>query len=467
MDLTGSHATQLGIALLLGILLFVMVYGIAERKIIGLLIIMIPFQLISSRYGSINMVLTYLIGLSLVFKGSIRYLPLLPAVIGILAAYFISTALALRPTWIDHVLYIISITSNFVLFYIVYNHFRDSGDVKFAFKLLTWMNVLVVIYGLIQIIIGPDKFAFLGIDEFSFASNLTEKQRLVGTFGAPGINAEYFALQILLLGYLFMNYQDKRTKIFLLCLMMANFALIVATGSRGSFLSLMGGIVLFLWFFRKQLGTLVLIRIVGIGSLLFVLMAVVIIKYTQFNVLFERLGDTELSESGVPDTREFAFNLALDRIPDAMIFGHGPQLRLIDEETRRIVGYQSMPGYPHNLYLFLLYTLGSVGLFAYTVFFYLVLRQFWISRKTQVDDVFIRGIPMLGILLLIVFFVDQLKIEFLRLRVNDMQHYLFTLWAILLAFTNLKNVAAEEKTKLNDNKDETKEVSTRYPRLRK
>ena len=48
-----------------------------------------------------------------------------------------------------------------------------------------------------------------------------------------------------------------------------------------------------------------------------------------------------------------------------------------------------------------------------------------------------------------------------------MQHYLFTLWAILLAFTNLKNVAAEEKTKLNDNKDETKEVSTRYPRLRK
>ena len=146
IDLSSGHATQLGLALLLGVILFVMAYALPERKIIGFLIIIIPFQLIMSRYGSLNMVLTYLIGFSLILKGRINYFPLLPVVLAILTIYFISTFMALRPTWLDHLLYIISIISNFVLFYMVYNFFRSNADVKFAFKLLVLMNILVVAY---------------------------------------------------------------------------------------------------------------------------------------------------------------------------------------------------------------------------------------------------------------------------------------------------------------------------------
>ena len=466
IDLSSGHATQLGLALLLGVILFVMAYALPERKIIGFLIIIIPFQLIMSRYGSLNMVLTYLIGFSLILKGRINYFPLLPVVLAILTIYFISTFMALRPTWLDHLLYIISIISNFVLFYMVYNFFRSNADVKFAFKLLVLMNILVVAYGLIQIVIGPEKFAFLSIDEFSFASNLTEKQRLVGTFGAPGINGEYFALNILLLGYILMNGRDVKIKILVLGLMLANFGLLVATGSRGSFLVLMGGILLFLWFYRKQLGALVLIRVVAVGSLLFTLIAVIIINYTDFNVLFERLSETELTDSGVPDTRKHAFDLALDRIPDAMIVGHGPQLRLINEESRLIIGYKSMPGYPHNLYLFLLYTLGFLGLLTYMVFFFSLYFRFWRGSKQNIDDSYLRGIPTLGMLLLIVFLVDQLKIEFLRLRVNDMQHYLFTLWAILLAFTDLnQNKISQNNVPKKPEKAENHTII--FPGLRK
>jgi len=466
MDLSSGHAIQLGLSLLIGVLLFVMVYVLPEKKILAFLIIIIPFQLITSRYGSLNMVLTYLVGVSLILKGSIKYLPLLPVVLAILTTYFISTFLALRPTWVDHLLYIISIASNFVLFYMVYNFFRSNADLKFAFKLLVWMNILVVIYGLMQLVIGPEKFALLGIDELSFASNLTEKQRLVGTFGAPGINAEYFALQILLLGYMFMNDKVRKIKFFVLCLMLANFGLLVATGSRGSFLVLMGGILLFLWFYRKQLGTLVLIRVISVGSILFTLIAVLIINYTDFNVLFKRLGETELTESGVPETREYAFNLALDRISDAMIAGHGPQLRLIDEETRRIEGYKPMPGYPHNLYLFLLYTLGFLGFFAYMVFFISLYINFWKGSKRNIDDYYLKGVPTLGMLLLTVFLIDQLKIEFLRLRVNDMQHYLFTLWAILLAFTDLGRSKINENNVSDVIEKKEKQIS-RFPELRK
>ena len=127
----------------------------------------------------------------------------------------------------------------------------------------------------------------------------------------------------------------------------------------------------------------------------------------------------------------------MERIPDAMIVGHGPRLRLFDEANRIIIDYESMPAYPHNLYLFLLYTLGSLGLFLYMVFFVSMYLRFRRARNREIDDIYLKGIPALGMLLLIGFLVDQLKIEFLRFGSGDTQHYMFTLWAILLAFTDI------------------------------
>jgi len=104
---------------------------------------------------------------------------------------------------------------------------------------------------------------------------------------------------------------------------------------------------------------------------------------------------------------------------------------------RRIPGYVPLGGNPHNLYLFLLYTVGVVGLIAYLVFFGAMYGRFWRAKRYRSDDAFLNGIPRLAIVLLLVFLVDQLKIEFLRFKLNDAQHYLFSLWAMLLAFSDL------------------------------
>jgi O-antigen ligase len=430
MDLDTGHALQLGIALLFGIGLFAAVYALPERIILGILIVMIPFQPIMSRYGSLNMVLTYLVGAALLLKGRIKYYPLLMSVFFIFVAYFLSTSVALRATLKDHIFYLVAIGGNFVLFYMVYNYFRQSGDYRYAFKVMIWMNILVVLYGFIQLSVGFDKFAFMGISEFGFATQLEHKQRLVGTFGAAGVNAEYFALQILLVGYMIMHESRKHVKTLLLMLVATNFALQVATGSRGSFLSLMGGIVLFIWFFRKELGAIAIARITVFGGALFVASALIMINYTDFNVLFERLGNTEF-EGGVPDTRQGAFGAATERIPEAIVLGHGPRLKLIEEETRRIPGYIPLGSYPHNLVLFLLYTVGIVGLVAYVVFFAAMFMRFKDANKYQCDDA-------------------------LRFKLNDSQNYLFTLWAVMLAFSDiLVNKAKKQKSEIRSNEPST------------
>ena len=65
MDFTTGQYVQLIVALMAGILLFVSAYSAPERHIVGFLVLLIPFQPVASVYGSINVVLVYMIGVRL------------------------------------------------------------------------------------------------------------------------------------------------------------------------------------------------------------------------------------------------------------------------------------------------------------------------------------------------------------------------------------------------------------------
>lgn len=435
MDFTASFAIQLGTALSMGVLLFAMAYLMPEKKVLAFLVILIPWQIINSRYGSMNMVLTYLIAGALLLRGRVRLLPLLGYIFAILLVYLISMSQALKATYKDHALYIITVGSGFVLFLVIYNYLRRTEDNKLAIKLLIWTNVLVTGYSLLLLAVGSERVALFGISEFELAQN-REDGRLMGTFTAAGVNAEFYTLQILILGFLSIFEQNKRLRYFYLGLACINFGLIVASGSRGSFLSTMGGIVLFLFMFRKEMGKAAISKLVGLGSIGFVAMTLIIINFTSYNVLFERLAQTEFDDSGVPDTRQQIVSATLERIPEEWLIGHGPQIRLMDEQERRIQGYKPLGGHPHNLYLFLLYTVGIVGLLAYGAFFCALFMRFWKASRIKDPPTLESRLPKLAVLLMIVFLIDQIKIEFLRFNLGDYQHYLFFLWAFLLAVSD-------------------------------
>lgn len=454
MDLSSSHATQLILALVMGISLFVIVYGASEKKIILFLVLLIPFQIINSRYGSINMVLTYLIGASMLLKGSLRYLPIFPVFLFIVFAYLISISQALRPTYFDHILYVLSIGSNFVLFYIIYNYFKRTEDYRFGLKIFIYMNILVAVVGMAQMVIGADRLAGLGIGVSP--AELTESRlegRLIGVFGAPGINAEYYVLQILFIMYLLMHKLTPLERKSLSLLAFINFALMIGTGSRGSFLTLIAGSVLFLILFRKELGVGKAIKLALLGGVGSILIAMIVVNFTSYNKLFERLGETEF-DNGVPDTRKYAFDMTIERLDEAIFVGHGPRLRLIDQEKRRISGYRPLPGYPHNLVLFLIYTIGVLGLTAYILMFVSLYIKYMRGMKRQHSDPLLNGLPKLAVLLLTVFLIDQLKIEFLRFRVGDMQNYLFAFWAFMLAVSDFR---PKDRGHIEDKRDSISE----------
>jgi O-antigen ligase len=268
------------------------------------------------------------------------------------------------------------------------------------------------------------------VGEWTLGGNLERKGRLLGPFGPAGPNAGYLLLQVLILAFAMMRLRGTWLRAFIGLLIFGNLAMLVATGSRGGFLAMIFGALLFLAAFRRQLGGMRVLGIVTIGSAVFALAAALIVIYTPFNTLFERLLGTEF-EGVVPDSRRGWF-MIIERIPEKLMFGHGPRIVLENMSPRFL--REVYIGYPHNLYLFLLYSLGMTGFVAWMTWFSTLILHWMRAARFELAQAGASQWPRLGVVLLLTFLFDSMKIEFLRFQVLDYQHYQFTLWAMTAAF---------------------------------
>lgn len=434
MDWETGQYLQLIIALCAGIMLFVAAYALPARVVMWPLLLLIPFQPIDTRYGSINMLLTYLVGAAFLLKGRIRHLPLLGIVAFILLAYMLSFSQIPPGTTRDHGLYMIAILSNFILFYLAYNFVRSSADYRDAWNVLAVMNVLVLVYCALEMSVGLGQEQLFGLDELTLKSARAGEGRLSGPFRATALTAEYLGIQSLICGYALMRKLSGFSRAFWWGLLAGNLGFMIATGNRGGVVSLLAGFMVFLFLFRKELGILKIAAVMVSASLMFAIAAFVIVQYTQYNVLFERLEGTKF-EGFVPDTRTGWYGL-WDRTIEKPIIGHGPRMTLIDQDKRRIPGYVPFP-YPHNAYLYLIYTIGLVGLFAYIWFFSELARQYWRSRSNRAEDPLLWGMPRLGLAILALFAISELRIEMFRGHLADYQQYLFMIVGVFLAFSHM------------------------------
>lgn len=430
-----SHYIQLIIALSVGIMLFVAAYGLPAHKVMWALLLLIPVQLIDSKYGSINMVLTYMVGAAFLLRGRFVRMPLIGLVMLIMFAYFMSLTQAHAGTMRIHLLYLVTITSNFILFYLVYNFVRSRNDARQMWAILAAINVVVLIYCALEMVAGSAGMRLFGLAEWEIRSSRADYGRLNGPFRATAMTAEYLGIQALICIYALMRSRDRHSTLLWSALLLGNFGFMIATGNRGGIVSLVVGLAVFLFLFRKELGAVKIVAWTLSGAVLFAISAFVMVQYTQYNVLFERLESTEF-QGVIPDTRVGWVGL-WDEVISKPVFGHGPRLGIDAETAKRIPGYAAIP-YPHNAYLYLIYTVGFVGLVAYLLFFFALVRQYWqAARSRAAEEAFLRGLPRLGIAILVLFAVSEMRMEMFRFNLHAYQQYLFALTGAFLAFAHL------------------------------
>ena len=443
MDLAPEHYLQLTIGLAVIVIMFVAAYAGPEKTIIQFMLLLMPFQPIDTRYGSLNTGLALLVMGAFLLNRRVTRLPLFPLVLLALLIYLVATIEAPRQTYKDHIFYLVSIAANVSLFYIIFNYVMRSSNVKSMLNMFIWTNVLVVIYTMVQLKAGFGTVSIMGVDELTMVAN-REDRRLAGPFLAVGITAEYMVIQVFIILYRYFNEDSNKIKLLLLALLAANMGVLVGTGNRGGFLVLIAASLLFFFMFRRDFGTMRLIKLGSFGVLLFALVATTMLMLTDFNVLFERLSATEISEKGVPDSRSVIWPLAIERIQEAPFIGHGPRIRLTDELTRNIPGHEFMP-YPHSLYLWVFYTTGILGFMVLSTAFLALLLTFLRSMRNRHVDLLIRGMPKLALVILFIITIDQIKVSMMRFNLSDYQQYVASLLGLLLGASYLARSPSDQQ----------------------
>jgi O-antigen ligase len=209
-----------------------------------------------------------------------------------------------------------------------------------------------------------------------------------------------------------------------------------------------GGLLCFIFVFRAKLGFARIAQILVVSTMVLAGAATVVSQQTEYSQMFDRLASTTEMKDGVPRTRAVVWSVAFENIPERPLLGHGPRvLQQHELRYRRVPPEQLVGPYPHNLYLHLLVTVGIVGLAAFLWFFFNVGRHIYLGLKHgRFANDYDRGLVVMGLLFLLTFLVDELKIEFNRDGTSDYVQFIFALCGIFVGWADKARMAVRELT---------------------
>ena len=430
----------MGVLVVFALLALLAAYAGPEKWTVSIVFLLTPFQPVETKFATVNVLVAYVVFAAYVLRGRITYVPALAFTILLFLVMLASLSQADPASWRLHVIYIFSIGSAFCLFYVFYNAAVRIRDPKFFLDLLVALNWVVVLYCGLQLLLTMPWFPIHRSDlPFDIQGNRAgEDPRLAGPFGAIGLTAEYLVLSTMLVAFVSVYRVPGHGRPSLAALATLNLLFLVATGNRGGFLVLLGGGLLFLYMFRDRLSIKTTINTVIIGVLALSAASYVTVNYTKFDRLYDRLEATGF-EGAMPDTRVSVWRPSLEQIQKKPVLGHGPRLRLTDGDS--IYRGHVQINYPHNLYLYLLYTVGVVGIVAYLAFFGAIIRRYWKNASWSSGDELSDGMTKLALLMIALIAIDQVKIEFLRFGTVDYLQFVFALLAIYLGIGDSKVLA--------------------------
>ena len=443
--MTSSAIWQLTFGLIAILAIFAVASAARRVVAIGVVLALIPFQVVDTRYASSSELFAYTLAAVLLLTGGLRF-RMLGALGLILVTYAASMSLADREHMSLQALFIFQFFSCFVVFLLAYNFAQLVEKERSVVDILLVINVLIVIYCLLQLTVGPgESFVPFGIDAFAFNQNREGDARLIGPFRNPGSTAGYFMLTILACAVELLFASGWRRLLVQLLIALSLLGL-VATGNRANFLTLVAMFPVFLFVFRREMGARRVMTYILGGFVVLVLASTVAITYTDFGRMFERLGTVTETKGGVPVTRAETWPIAIEKIKLEPWFGEGPYFWT--EEDAERVGQQRIEydefgelitvydPYPHSLYLYLLRTVGIFGLLAVVGFFLRTWQVLYRASQRESVDKYQSAILRLGLLLVPAFLISQITLEFHRADTIDYAQFIFALMGLLVGVSD-------------------------------
>jgi O-antigen ligase len=406
---------------------------------VGLLVLAVPFPR-GTVFGNSNLALVlillvlWLLRVTLRMMAPPRRTPLDLPVVGLLIAFIVSFNNLEKAEYLEPAMQNIQLLLACVLmFYLIVSTIRTERDLRrfHVFQAVSLFSIcLVALYEL-----GHPGQSFIpgwiNFPEIHGETLNLKNYRVGGPFLDFELLAEFCAMNLLLLVFLFARAGSKlQLALFGALFLFCTFVLF-ATVTRGAFLSLGTAVTYLLWTVRRKVRFVPLVAGLMVGAGVFLAMNFYVANFTSSGDTIERLSKTYFVGL-VPDDRVQAWGGAWERFLEHPIIGHGPF-------------YSQYSGtrlyfWPHNGYLLVANIAGAVGL---GFFLWILGRLWWISRPlvdTLRHPSYAASFLIVAHAQLVLFLVDQMKIDFLRNQI-----YVFEVWILFASITAAHLIASDQR----------------------
>jgi O-antigen ligase len=393
------------------------VFGIAWRldmvSGLGLLVLVIPFPRYTT-FGSTNLALILLLMVVWLLRftqreaPAPRRTPLDAPLAGMVLAYVLSFYNVTQAYHVEMGLqkFLLFLSCVMMFFLVVYNVRSESALRKFH-HFQTVAVALVLAFCLWELAFPgtyliPGWIDLRGINEQLF---LVRNYRVGGPWVDYELLSEFAAINIVF--FIFMLAQARSAaRRALYGLMLGGLLLILfSTVTRGGIAALLLGLGYMMYLIRRRTSVVPLTLIGAAAVMAVVGMAYFVKEYTVAGDVFARFSETKFV--GItPESRSEVWPQAWERWMQHPILGHGPYYT---PERGIKVWY-----WPHNLPLFI----GNCfGLFGLAMFSWIIWKLWKLSapRTDRLDDPdYVKAFQLVTRVQLLIFLVDELKIEYLR-----------------------------------------------------
>jgi O-antigen ligase len=400
-------------------------------------VLLLPFPKATS-YGNTNVAFILVIFLVWLFRVTTKRAPAphrspfdLP-VIGLVMAYCLSFYNVEPPSHFPMAWAIfLNILTYFLVFYMTMHLIRTQADVR---RILTAQSVSCLLVCLFAVYeqFHPGSALVPGwIDFQQTRSTQGQGVRIGSTFLDFELFGEFCALNLFIQMFLFTRASSRTRKYLLVGLMLLTFYCLLATVTRGAIVSLLAGLLYLAWLSRRRLNFVKLVTAVSLVVGVLYIGDFLVSNYTTSKSVLDRLFGSRLERGFIPESRAPAWAQSLEAISEHPLIGHGPYYSI-----EKGLGLEF---WPHNVYLYYLHTVGAVGL----AFFLWILWGLWRRSKPRALSLgsgsYVEGATLLSRVVLFVFLLDQLKIDYLRNA-----RYSFFVWCLLGIIVAISGIAQRE-----------------------
>ena len=311
--------------------------------------------------------------------------------------------------------------ASIMYFYMIVNFVNDEKKVILLTKVACGICAMVMVTAVIELFF-PGAAIIPGW--IGLASNAGEGRfgyrveglRVGGAFASHSMLSDFGTQMFFLMLFHVVRSRNPIEKTIWAAVILLTVAAVVATANRGAFVAFVVGIGYFLFLFRGRLSVTRLAIIAATIAGLFVATEMVLTRYTYAVSLSDRLTGTKF-EGVVPETRTMTWKPALIKSLDHPFIGHGPYYDVGVGLTKQF--------WPHNGYIFYLYTIGVLGLLAYLA---IVFRVWQYSKSYLIPET--RGTPLNDIskilrVMLTIFLIAEMRTEHQRDDIG-----IFIMWMI-------------------------------------